>query len=99
LFYPPITGDSSAHGLGAEVIERSGLKVHPLPNIEAAHTRIISPRQKPEPASFSALDFTWPRRLKRAGKQYDDSGFQHVFPGFARDTDWRLFNAASPVQW
>lgn len=87
------------YGLGSELVERNGVKAHPLPNIEAIRERVTSPGQKPEPASFGALDFTWPRRFKRAGKQYGDNWLRHDFPGFARDTDWRLFNAAPPDQW
>lgn len=91
--------EENPHGLGSEIIERNGVKLHPLPNIEALNERVTSPKQKPEPASFGALDFTWPRRFKRAGKQYDNNWLRHDFPGFAQDTDWRLFNAAPPDQW
>ncbi len=26
-------------------------------------------------------------------------GYNRSFPGFARDIDWKVFNAASPDQW
>jgi hypothetical protein len=33
------------------------------------------------------------------GKNYDAGWLQNDFPGFARDIDWTVFNAASPDQW
>jgi hypothetical protein len=60
---------------------------------------MTSPKQKPEPASFGPLDLTWPRRFRRMGKNYDAGWLQNDFPGFARDIDWTVFNAASPDQW
>ncbi|MFS2222981.1 DUF2169 domain-containing protein [Pantoea sp. B65] len=71
----------------------------PLPNIEALSQCLPLATEKPEPASFGPLDMLWPRRFTRIGTQYDAGWLQQDFPGFARDTDWRLFNAASEDQW
>jgi hypothetical protein len=60
---------------------------------------MTSPKQRPEPASFGPLDLSWPRRFRRMGKNYDAGWLQNDFPGFARDIDWTVFNAASPDQW
>ncbi len=87
------------HGIGAVNELQDGVAFRRLPNIEALNTRITTPGQKPEPASFGPLDIQWPRRMSRMGKQYDDHWLQNDFPGFSRDNDWRVFNAASPDQW
>lgn len=87
------------HGIGAVNEQQNGVEYRRLPNIEPLAGRLTSPKQKPEPASFGPLDIQWPRRIRRMGKQYDASWLQNDFPGFARDIDWRVFNAASPDQW
>ncbi|EMH4164423.1 DUF2169 domain-containing protein [Pluralibacter gergoviae] len=87
------------HGIGAASETFQGREVRRLPNIEPIAGRLISPKQKPEPAGFSALEIQWPRRFSRMGKKYDASWLQTDFPGFARDIDWKVFNAASPDQW
>ncbi|AHG20859.1 pentapeptide repeat [Chania multitudinisentens RB-25] len=87
------------HGIGANPESFENTKIHRLPNIEPLQGRLTSPRQQPEPASFGPLDLTWPRRFSRIGKKYDAHWLQHEFPGFARDIDWRLFNAAPQDQW
>lgn len=50
-------------------------------------------------ASFHALAMDHPMRQALMGKEYDDHWLQHDYPGFARDTDWRLFNQAASDQW
>jgi len=87
------------HGIGFGTETQQGAEVHRLPNIEALKGRITSPKQKPEPVSFGPLDIQWPRRFSRMGKKYDANWLQNDFPGFARDIDWKVFNAASPDQW
>ncbi|KEY59008.1 DUF2169 domain-containing protein [Serratia sp. DD3] len=87
------------HGIGASPESFENTPIHRLPNIEPLHHRLTSPRQKPEPESFGALDLMWPRRFSRIGKKYDAHWLQHEFPGFASDIDWRLFNAAPQDQW
>lgn len=91
--------DENPHGIGAIVENHNGTHYRRLPNIEALHQRVVSPRSKPEPASFGPLDLLWPRRFRRMGKNYDARWLQNDFPGFAPDIDWRVFNAASPDQW
>ncbi|MEQ1962409.1 DUF2169 domain-containing protein [Xenorhabdus khoisanae] len=98
--------EENPHGIGfnPEGLE-NGMKVHRLPNIEALHNRLMSQQQLtsqkelPAPASFCPLDFTWPRRFTRIGKQYDKEWLENEFPGFSHDIDWRLFNAAPEDQW
>ncbi len=91
--------EENPHGIGAVVENHNGTQFRRLPNIEALQQRVVSPRMKPEPASFGPLDLTWPRRFRRMGKNYDARWLQNDFPGFAPDIDWRVFNAASPDQW
>lgn len=91
--------EENPHGVGFRPEQHQGGERLRLPNIEPLHGRVTSSQQKPEPVSFGPLDLTWPRRFRRMGKKYDSSWLQHDFPGFARDIDWTVFNAASPEQW
>lgn len=91
--------EDNPHGIGVHTEQHCGHDLYPLPNIEALHELVTSPKQKPEPAGFGALDMLWPRRFRRMGKKYDANWFQNHYPGFAQDIDWRVFNAASPDQW
>ncbi len=51
----------------------------------------------PEPANYGPIDIGWPQRQRLAGT-HDQKWLEQDFPGFARDTDWRVFMAASPDQ-
>lgn len=53
----------------------------------------------PPAGDFAPLDLQDARRFKRLGLQYDEHWLQQTYPGFACDTDWRLFNAAREDQW
>ncbi|QKJ85812.1 DUF2169 domain-containing protein [Paramixta manurensis] len=97
--YGGVGYEDNPHGIGFNHDEIDGHKYTRLPNIEPLNNRMTSARQKPEPASFGPLDLMWPRRFSRVGKKYDAQWLQNEFPGFARDIDWRLFNAASRDQW
>lgn len=50
-------------------------------------------------APFHAIAMDHPQRQALMGKDYGDSWLQHDYPGFARDTDWRVFNQAASDQW
>ncbi|MBD2810174.1 DUF2169 domain-containing protein [Xenorhabdus sp. Vera] len=92
--------DENPHGIGfTPEIGEDGIKIHRLPNIEGTHRQLLSPRDTTNPASFGPLDFTCPRRFTRIGKKYDKEWLENEFPGFSRDIDWRLFNAAPRDQW
>ncbi|MBW1216541.1 DUF2169 domain-containing protein [Pantoea allii] len=91
--------DDNPYGIGIHPEVHQGHEFVRLPNIEAMSGRLTQPKQKPEPAGFGPLDISWPRRFSRMGKKYDSSWLQNDFPGFARDIDWKVFNAASPDQW
>ncbi|ELY3838105.1 DUF2169 domain-containing protein [Cronobacter turicensis] len=91
--------EENPHGVGFRPEIHQGHEFRRLPNIEPFEGRMISPKQKPEPANFGPLDILWPRRFSRMGKKYDASWLQNDFPGFAKDIDWKVFNAASPDQW
>ncbi len=53
-----------------------------------------------QPATdFAPLNFQDARRLRSLGLQYDERWLQEEYPAFARDSDWRLFNAAREDQW
>jgi uncharacterized protein YjbI with pentapeptide repeats len=95
-------GEGFAHnplGRGvAAVVGPDGKKHHPLPNVEYPDQRVQSKGDRPkQPASFRAIDYTWPQRMKRLGT-YDSKWFQEEFPGFARDIDLEAFNAAPEDQ-
>ncbi|MGK9176010.1 DUF2169 domain-containing protein [Yokenella regensburgei] len=91
--------EDNPHGVGFRPEIHQGHEFRRLPNIEPLSGRITSTHQKPEPTSFGPLDMTWPRRFKKMGNKYDASWLQNEFPGFSRDIDWTVFNAASPDQW
>ncbi|MEQ1962089.1 DUF2169 domain-containing protein [Xenorhabdus khoisanae] len=92
--------EENPHGIGfTPEMQENGVEIHRLPNIETLHRQLLSPRDKPNPASFCPLDLIWPRRFTRIGKKYDKQWLENEFPGFASDIDWRLFNAAPRDQW
>ncbi|MCT8342732.1 DUF2169 domain-containing protein [Photorhabdus kleinii] len=86
-------------GKGDEPVTREGVLWHPLPNVELPDQLLHSQHQRVQPASFAPLDFSWPQRSRLMGKKYDKQWLAHEFPGFARDTDWHLFNMAGSDQW
>ncbi|WP_343552756.1 pentapeptide repeat-containing protein [Pantoea sp.] len=59
----------------------------------------IAPHNNAQPAAFHALDFNHADRQALMGKNYDDNWLKNDYPGFARDTDWRVFNQAPADQW
>ncbi|MGK3130816.1 DUF2169 domain-containing protein [Pantoea sp. C8B4] len=71
----------------------------PLPQVETREHLITHRSQHPHPASFNAVPFTAPRRFARLGKEFDERWMKGEYPGFARDTDWRVFNQAEADQW
>ncbi|QHQ15525.1 DUF2169 domain-containing protein [Pectobacterium parmentieri] len=91
--------EENPYGIGIHPEVHQGHEFIRLPNVEAMTGRFTRPKQIPEPAGFGPLDISWPRRFSRMGKKYDTSWLQNDFPGFARDIDWKVFNAASPDQW
>lgn len=66
-----------------------------LPNIVLPED--AARRSAPEPLNFGPLDIAWPQRQRFAGT-HDQRWLEEEFPGFARDTDWRVFMAAAPDQ-
>ena len=84
-------------GKGAAKVRDGSREIHPLPNLELPGRMITSPRDKPEPAGFGAIDFMWPQRFSLAGT-YDKEWLDTRFPGFAQDLDWRIWNLAPPDQ-
>ena len=84
-------------GKGFAAIEVGGKKVHPLPNVEDPHAIVKSQGDRPEPASFGAIDQTWPQRMALVGT-YDQEWLDTLFPGFAKDFQWEFFNVAPPDQ-
>lgn len=85
-------------GKGFKPVTINNVIVQWLPNIQLSSPGVTSPDEKPEPAGFGPVDFTWPQRFSKAGT-HDDNWLKEDFPGFARDIDWTIFNTASPDQW
>jgi uncharacterized protein YjbI with pentapeptide repeats len=82
----------------APVKGEDGVERHALPNVELPGKMIDSLKDRPDPASFGPIDFTWPQRFSLGGT-YDKEWFDTRFPGFAKDMDWRIWNVAAPDQW
>ena len=93
---PAFADNPLGRGHGLEQVD--GREVQRLPNIEDPSRRVHRPGDQPEPAGFGPLDIAWPRRMRMIGRQYDEHWRAHLFPGFAEDMDWQLFNAAPPDQ-
>lgn len=81
-------------GKGAVAVDGA----HPLPNVESPAARVAQPSDRPAPAGFGAVDFTWPQRASKRGT-YDQEWLDTLYPGFAADIDWTIFNDAQPDQW
>jgi uncharacterized protein YjbI with pentapeptide repeats len=86
-------------GIGAEEETVNGLRVRRLPNVEHPGARLHRPDQSVEPAGLGLVDMARPSRSSRLGSQYDEHWQEHLFPGYAKDMDWRYFNAAPADQW
>ena len=76
------------HALGGAESDENPLG-KAIPNVEAAAPPLGAGAL---PASFNAVPFSAPRRLRHVGSAFDDAWLQHHYPGFARDADRRLFN-------
>lgn len=94
-------GESSAEnpfGLGADtVIDKSGNKRAPLPNIEDPKALIKSRSDKPKPVGFGPIDTRSAVRRRRGGT-YDKSWLEKRFPAYPADFDWEFFNVAPSDQ-
>ncbi|MCC6555916.1 MAG: DUF2169 domain-containing protein [Polyangiaceae bacterium] len=84
-------------GMGLSPVEEDGVKVHPLPHLEDPRHLLMSPRDRPPPACFGALDPTWQERIAKTGT-YDAAWLERDFPGFARDLDPEYFQVAPADQ-
>lgn len=90
--------DPNPRGKGfAPLTDDDGREIHPLPNVESSGGLITSPKDRPEPAGFRAIDFTWPQRYSMAGT-YDKEWMDTFYPGFAKDLDWRIWQMAAADQ-
>lgn len=81
-------------GIDEAPIQGVGFRVA-LPNVVLPAGAPRPP--SPEPVNYGPLDLGWPQRQRLAGT-HDQKWLEEDFPGFARDTDWRVFMAASPDQ-
>lgn len=82
---------------GVPVTMDNGQSMHPLPNVEYPNRLLTTPKQQPDPASFSPWFVTHPDRAALQGT-YDDAWRTHRFPGYPADFDWTFFNTAPPDQ-
>ena len=85
-------------GIGTVDETVNGVRTRRLPNVEAPGSQVSSPRQAAAPAGLGAIPPDWPQRMSLMGTKYDQEWLENDFPGFARDIDWRYFNAAPPDQ-
>jgi uncharacterized protein YjbI with pentapeptide repeats len=89
----------NAVGIGSADELVNGLRTRRLPNIELPAQRLHRPDEVRAPAGFGPLDEVRASRAARLGRQYDEHWKQNLFPGYARDMDWRYFNVAPEDQW
>lgn len=83
-------------GRGMEEMAVPGVGlVVPRPNIE--DPSVAPEHRRRRTAGFGPLDQTWAQRARYAGT-YDERWLRDDFPGFAKDLDWRFFNAAPADQ-
>lgn len=66
-----------------------------LPNVVQPHGTAAGGR--PDPVNLGPVDISWPQRARLAGT-HDQRWLEEDFPGFARDTDFRMAMAAQPGQ-
>lgn len=87
-------------GCGRALERVNGVDVARVPNIEAAHEWLTSPRQQPAAAAgFGPLAADSPQRWRKLGT-YDAQWLQQAYPGLADNVDWSAFNAApADQQW
>jgi len=69
----------------------------PLPQVQAPHHLMASPRDCPEPAGFNALNPFWPQRKRLLGT-FDDAWLKKRWPHYPTDTDPEYFNTAPADQ-
>ncbi|MNX57153.1 Secreted effector protein pipB2 [compost metagenome] len=85
-------------GMGSVEEMVNGVHTKRLAHIEAPGTRPVSPKQAVAPVGFGAIPPDWPQRMSLMGTQYGKEWLENDFPGFAKDIDWRCFNAAPADQ-
>lgn len=69
-----------------------------LPCVEYPERVVVARGDIGTPAGFGPIDIAWPQRAARAGT-HDRQWLETLYPGFARDIDWRHFNLAPEDQW
>lgn len=89
---------SNPLGIGSHDERVNGVATRRLPNVESPASRMSARGQAIEPAGFGAIPLDWPQRLRLVGRDYGQTWLEQDYPGFARDMDWRYFNAAPPDQ-
>lgn len=84
-------------GVGIAPVQDGDRKVHRLPNIEDPKHLIRAKGDRPTPAGFGPYDVTWPARWPKIGT-YDARWLREQMPGFAKDMDLTMWNAAPEDQ-
>lgn len=80
-------------GVGVAPVKEGGREIHRLPNIEIQKGLITSRSDRPTPAGFGPYDLLWAQRWPKIGT-YDMAWAREQLPGFARDMDLSMWNAA-----
>ncbi len=65
----------------------------PLPQVQDPRHLVTSPKDRPEPAGFNALNSFWPQRKRLLGT-FDDTWLKKRWPHYPTDTDPEYFNSA-----
>lgn len=87
----------NCYGLGTTSVNRDGHEVVPLPNIEPFERLIQRKGERPEPAGFLPMDFSFEQRRALAGTFDADYVTKHA-PGLPPDHDPLVYNVAPTDQ-
>lgn len=87
----------NCYGIGTTSVNRDGHEVVPLPNIEPFERLIQRKGERPEPAGFLPMDFSFEQRRALAGTFDADYVTKHA-PGLPPDHDPLVYNVAPTDQ-
>ena len=80
------------------LVDETGRKYLPLPNVEDPNHLITSPSDRPDPAGLGPIHPTWPQRAAKHGT-FNNDWLNNFWPSYPEDFDWYFFNKTPKDQW